>query len=298
MSEIKCVICARRDHADGWTMCRPCLDRLDDNLARIAELTRLAGDKPTTRVAGEGGGTRGKPTGSVPLNLTVVDAQNGNDAWPWLETWERLVRELLTMAAYATVWPLRNAESNRSGVPLPLVYVKASTGFLRAQLLRIVELGDFPIEEFATEAHDLRWKLEPIDDDKRCPAHRGWEWPPVCRACDLANSRAGLAVPCAADHPDADGRRCGYELRIDPKMPNDELLCRRCHTSWTSGRLILVALNDPGVVIWAYPDVIEDALGIPKRTLQRWGQDGVVRRRGTQYDVGGAFRTRHTKVGT
>jgi hypothetical protein len=34
-----CVICQRNAPEDGWTVCRRDLNRLDDDLARILELT-------------------------------------------------------------------------------------------------------------------------------------------------------------------------------------------------------------------------------------------------------------------
>ena len=61
--------------------------------------------------------------------------------------------------------------------------------------------------------------------------------------------------------------------------------------------MILSALNDPAVTVWAYPDVIEATLGIPARTLRRWVSNGAVKRNGSRYDVGAAFRLRHYAAG-
>lgn len=154
--------------------------------------------------------------------------------------------------------------------------VSTCVDFLRANLLRCAEDPTFPVEDYAREIRDQRIALERLDPDHDRPD--------------------GIRVPCPADGPEADGRDCGYRLTVDAKRPADDVCCPRCRTTWTSGRLILVALNDAKVTIWAYPADIEDALGIPKRTLQRWAQNGTVRRRGTQYDVGAAFRTRHMEV--
>lgn len=102
----------------------------------------------------------------------------------------------------------------------------------------------------------------------------------------------GLRVACTEPHPDADGRECGYRLVIVGAMLSQDVECRRCGHVTTGGRMILSALSDPAVTVWAYPDVIEDTLGIPTRTLRQWAQNGLIARSGSRYDVGAAYRRR------
>lgn len=40
MTDIRCAICARNQPRPDATICGHCISRIDDNLARIAELTR------------------------------------------------------------------------------------------------------------------------------------------------------------------------------------------------------------------------------------------------------------------
>jgi len=154
--------------------------------------------------------------------------------------------------------------------------VDTCVAFLRANLLRIAETPDYPIDDMARELRDLVSTLEHLDPDYDRPI--------------------GERFPCTAPHPDADGRDCGYRIVVDMAHPADDITCRRCGNTTTAGRIILTALNDPRVTVWAYPADIADTLGIPKRTLQRWGQDGDVRRNGSRYDVGAAFRKRHKEA--
>lgn len=272
MSETtKCPICARREPSEGETVCRPCLNRIDDNLARIVELVRWASAWLSPRT-GSGNTGRSVPASRPPLDIASLDAAMGNDVLPVLESWERLTREFYGLAPYGPASLSRNAAMSQGGPVTAPVTVRGCVAFLRANLARIAESVDYPIDDLATEVRELRIGLEYLDPDHERPE--------------------GIRVPCPADHPEGDGRSCSHRLPVDAKRPADDVECRRCGTVWTSGRLILVALNDPGVTIWAYPDVIEDALGIPSRTLRQWATDGHVRRNGSQYDVGAAFRRR------
>lgn len=87
---------------------------------------------------------------------------------------------------------------------------------------------------------------------------------------------------------------CGYRIALQPGDLHGDVRCPRCGTTWTAQRLLLVALTDPAVTIWADRDTIEDALGIPVRTLRRWADLGAVPRHGSRYDAGAAFR-RHAQ---
>lgn len=287
---IRCVICAKADPREGATICPRCLGRIDDDLSRIAELTREAA-KWSVHPASKGEGGRSVPGSRPPLNVDVVSASDERDTLMWLESWERMTREHFGMAPYRAVWPLRNAESARLGVPVAQVFIKGATAFLRAQLLRMTKDADYPIEELSGEARKRVGVLYSLVPDKRCKAHAGWDHPPLCRSCDVANGHAGIAVDCPADHPDADGRRCGYELRVDIKRPADDVYCARCGTAWAVSRLVLVALSDPEITVWAYPADIA-TFGVKASTLRQWHSRGHIRKNGNRYDVGAAWRRR------
>lgn len=256
---MKCVICARRDPRDGATLCGICTDRIDDNLARIAELTTWASAWITPRTGHSDGG-RSVPGSRPPIDVASLDAALGNDALPLLEAWERMVREQHHLAPYGVATALNPAS------------VAGSVTFLRSWLLRLCEDAEWPIDDMAREVRELRVDLERLDPDHDRPA--------------------GERYPCTAPHPDADGRECGYRLVVDMTHAADDITCRRCGTTTTGGRIILSALSDPAVTVWAYPGDIADALGIAEGTLRQWHRRGEIRRNGNRYDVGAAWRRR------
>ncbi len=257
MTDTPCVICTRREPGNGATVCGHCLGRVDGDLARIAELTRLAGGWLTATTAHSDGAARPVPGSRPPLNVAALDACLGNDVMPVLESWCRLIREDASLAPYGAA---TEAEA---------VTVGSLVTWLRSWLLWASERVEFPMEDYAGEVRDLRWSLERLDPDRDKP---------------------GLRIPCPTDHPEADGRSCGYRLAVNRDTFADDIHCPRCDTTWTGNRLLLVALNDPGVTVWAYPDDIRDAFGIPDRTLREWAAKGHVSRLGSRYDVGAAFR--------
>jgi hypothetical protein len=254
--ETKCPICARRSPADGLVICQPCMGRIDDDLARIVELTRLAGGWLAPRTGG-GNGTRSVPGSKPPIDVASLDAALGHDVLPVLEDWIRLTREMAHLSPYGAA-----TEAQR-------VTVESSATFLRSWLLWASQSPDWPIEDYANEIRSARWQLEALDPDRDKP---------------------GMRVPCPGDHPDNDGRACGYRLAVSGQHLADDIHCPRCGWDWTGNRLILVALNDPAVTVWAYPDVIEETLSVPARTLRDWAAKGYVARMGSRYDVGACFR--------
>ena len=269
--DIRCVVCHRRQPSDGMTVCRTCLGRLDDDLARIVELTAMAAGWLNPRTGG-GNGTRTVPGSRPPIDLASLDACLGNDVLPVLEEWERLTREHYGLGPYGPASEARTralaAQQAQGGVIGPPATVKGCVGFLRAWLLRIAEDATYPVDDMAREVRDLRVGLEQLDPDR---------------------DRPGLRIPCPADNAEADGRSCGYRLVLTANLA-DDVYCPRCATTWTGNRLILVALNDPGVTVWAYPDVIEATLGVNATTLRQWHARGHVTRNGSRYDVGAAYR--------
>lgn len=259
-----CPVCARREPADGLTVCAVCLARIDDDLARIDELTTQAGDWLHPRTTGTSEGTRSVPGSRPPLSVDVLDAAIGLDVLPLLEEWIRATREHNHLTPYGAA-----TEGHA-------VTVAGSVTFLRSWLLWAAGEPSWPIEDYATEIRDARWQLERLNPDNDRPT--------------------GIPVTCTADHPDADGRRCGYEHRIAVGTLATDVTCRRCGTTTTGGRMILTALSDPAVTVWAYPDVIEATLGVKASTLRQWYARGHLTKQGGQYDAGAVYRRRNAPV--
>ena len=266
MSATPCVICTRNPPRDGATICDHCLARLDDNLARIAELVSWASNWLQPR-QGRSNGGRSVPGSRPPLDVAALDAAMACDVLPVLESWERLTRETYGLAPYGPASLSRNAAMAKGGAVTPPVTVKGCVAFLRANVARIAETADYPIDDLARELRELTTSLEHLD--------------PLRDNVDTDRSR----LKCPAEHPDADGRNCGNWLLVDPERPREDITCRRCHTTWTSERLVLVALATPGDPIWMTAQPICAWLGVGAVTLNKWVRAGHVTRRGTLYNV-------------
>lgn len=261
MTDHLCVICTRREPSERHTVCAPCLGRLDDDLARLVELTALAASWLTPR-ATTGAGVRSVPGSRPPLSLEALDAAIGNDVLPLLESWERLTREHFGLGPYGPASLARGAT------------VKGSVDFLRAWLLTIAEKVGYPIDDLAREVRDCRWSLERLD-----PAHE---------TDDTAR------LKCPGDHPDADGRLCHAILVYDREHPSEDICCRRCGTTWTGTRLLLLTYTDATQTVWAYAAEVVDRLPITAATLRQWGKRGHIPRRNAQYDIGAVYRRLNT----
>lgn len=259
MTDIRCVIDGRNQPRPGATICGHCLNRLDDNLARIAELTRWASAWLMPRT-GHGEGGRSVPGSKPPLDIASLDAAIGNDALPLLEAWERMVREKHSLAPYGVHTATNPAT------------VGGCVTFLRSWLLRLAEDAEWPIEDMAQEVGDLRGKLEHLDPD-----HERTD---------------GERLLCPGDHPEADGRPCHNRIRLIPGRPTDDVYCRRCGTTWNTKRLKLLCLHDEEQRIWRTPAEIVEIVDISKRTIQRWAEQGLIEQQGSRYDLGGVWRLR------
>ena len=287
MSDIKCVIDGRNQPRPGATICGHCLNRIDDNLARIAELTAWAADFVEKSTAANMAGSAIAAESSL-LNLDALDAAAGRTAVR-VEGWERMTREHFGY----TPWPPRRTAQNAAlaaarrarGVRDPEWSVEASVRFLRAQLLRIIEDATYPIEEFAGDVKAIRWGI-PAVPDEGIVAQPGLER----FAKDRDNAKPGVRVRCPADHPEADGRLCLAWLIVDKERPKEDVVCPRCRTTWTQERLVLVANSVPAAEpIWATGEEVMSWLQLSPRTLSRWVKCGSVERRRTRdgwiYDV-------------
>lgn len=272
MTEHACVICAKRPHDDGRTCCTPCLDRVLSDLERLGELTAAASFATGIRANGNNHG----PTSSelrAPINLDALDAALGFGVLPRLEAWERMWREEVGLARYG------QATENDSAS------VARSVAFLRAQAARMAETDGWPIEDFAADLNALRWGSKADPELGRAPIPGLERFDP-----EREHARAGVRIDCPGDHPDADGTLCGYHLTVDPVRPREEVPCRRCGTTWTSQRLVLVAKYAPGgMKSWATAQELGKFLEVAPATIGKWSRRGKVDRMRTRegwvYDI-------------
>ena len=96
----------------------------------------------------------------------------------------------------------------------------------------------------------------------------------------IGDTPTGQIVTCPGIVED-----CGQRLRVNLADPDAEIHCRRCATTWTAGRLLLLGTSGDADA-WADSEAIHAVTGIPERTLRDWGAKGTVRRRNGLYHVG------------
>lgn len=253
-----CPICAKRPPADGWTVCQGCAGRLDGDLERIAELTAMAAWTLSPRANRNQAATHDDLR--APINLAALDAALGYDILPRLEAWERMWREQRGLVRYGIATENETAS------------VRRSVDFLRSNLPLMAEDADWPIDDMAADVSAFRWGVK-ADPDLGIAGIPGLEqFDP-----EREERRAGVRVDCPADHPDSDGRLCGYRLVVDPERPRDPVHCRRCGTEWTSQRLVLVAKFAPGgMKAWATAQELAKFLDVGTATIGKWARSGLV----------------------
>lgn len=277
-----CVLCANRNpprvrKLETGHVCDGCRRGLAADLAQILDLVALIGrdvDPLASRGTSQGG--RPHPGSRPPLDVTrldpelilvrIVPGDRSSDTalLVLLEDWCRLIREERGFAPYGIA-----TEDQPESVTLA-----GAIAFLRAQVDYCCDEPTFSLEQFAS---NLRRALGTL------------------RAHDPSRGARGWGIPCPADTgEDACRRLLHVERHDDGRLDlHTDIHCPGCGTTWTAQRLLLVALADQRVTIWAYPSEIGDALAIPVATLRQWHARGHVARIGGRYDAGAAFRRRH-----
>ena len=217
MTDHLCVICASADPVGGWTVCQRCAAKLDDDLCAIVTLTRAAADHltPATKPSAGGGG---RPGSRPPLDLGALDDAMAADALRALEPIEIEWRRHNGFAPYGKASALRG--------PTLVHHLDAMVTFLRANL--------------ALMASDRTW-----GGLNHQPAYAGCP----CDVCRIAGARSdlsrhdddrptahvGIPLNCVSDHPDADGRACGWRLWTDGR---NVVTCPQCRTDYSAGSIL------------------------------------------------------------
>lgn len=112
-------------------------------------------------------------------------------------------------------------------------------------------------------------------------------------ARDYASKIRRIKCP-ATDHH---GLPCKATIEIDH---NDLLAlfeCRRCHTQWSSLRLIMVALSEPTQPLWLDSDAIAVLMGVSERQVRRLAHRHRTPRKGQLYEVRALMKVRSANEG-
>ncbi len=270
----------RRRELEHGHVCHGCRNALRTDLAQILDLVAIAATLPDPLAARSSSqSSRLHPGSRPPLEVARLDPEKilirvepsdpsaDTALLVLLEDWCRLIREERGFAPYGIA-----TEDRPDSATLPDV-----VAFLRAQVDYCCDEPTFSLEQFASNIRRAVGTLRALDPSR--PAH---SW----------------GIPCPADvGADACRRVLRLERHDDGRLDlHSDIHCPGCGTTWTAQRLLLVALADTRVTIWAYPAEIGDALAIPAATLRKWHERGQVARLGGRYDAGAAFRRRHAIV--
>lgn len=283
-----CVICASRSkkrEIETGHVCRACENALNQDLSQILDLVALAAVMPPAMAATGNGGPRPVPASKPPLDVARIDPEmtlvladktdpsSGEPLLVLLESWERAIREDRGMSRYGPATVSRSTPAVTDALPGTAVTLMGVIGFLRSSVAWMCETPDFAVEQLADQVRRALATLRRYDPMLEHPS--AWK------------------LPCPGDYDDD---VCGWTLRVEYGLDanlHDDIGCPQCRSVWTPLRLLLVALEDERVEVWHYADTIKDALNIPARTLRWWAQTGRVERRGSQYNVGQAYRLRN-----
>jgi hypothetical protein len=244
-----CTLCSHQQ--THRAACVDCTEKIRQQLTDLPELLALSAEEywPT------GGGKGGRSTEvSLGLRVEALSARTTREPLEVLESWERMFRE---------EWWDDHADTQQRERKAKRWADSDSNDFHAVNLCGVVDwlcrhldrIADHPaVDDFAKEVRDLhreqaRAAREPREDV--------------------------TVIACPADHGDA---LCGKPLRLE----HEHVTCSRCGTDWDRPRLLIVA-RYANVEVWQPAGVVSEYLGIPPRTLSRWAQQGLVKRRGTSY---------------
>lgn len=252
-----CVVCHRPQ--DTYDACGRCVA---DIRRRLEELLDLYHKAAAEMLPGSGGHGAAGSEQSIGLNVAALNWRTGHDILNVLHEWERIIREDRHLTPPALV-PLADPGPEGDWTMAQLVAA------VRFQQSHLDWSGTQPwFDDYAREVRDLHGQGQAAAREHRQRAMR---------------------VPCPAetDH----GHSCGKPLAI-PDDLTAPLRCPACRSEWTVARLIVVALSDPNVTIWADADAIGTYLNITGKQVRRVARTHQIRKRGMLYDLGAFLNLR------
>lgn len=301
-----CVLCAakgRDRELETGHVCPACRHGLRMDLVALIDAAATAGRIPDPLQA-RTSDTHAAPRSRPPLDLAHIDPElvlvaavpgdpsSDEPLLVLLESWCRKIREDRGLAPYGIA---------TEGKPVTLT---GTVAFLRHHLDWMTTEPTFRIEDFADHVRRGLAALRRLDPAILRATVLRVPCPTVQDATGATHSAERGTAGISGTPPDSQADKvpssgsalCGYRLGLEAADLHGDVHCPRCGVTWTAQRLLLSALTDPAVIVWADQTTIEDALGIPRRTLSRWADAGQVSRHGSRFDAGQAFRLRHAKA--
>lgn len=260
-----CLQCAQRNRRQPAThgrLCQPCATTLDQQLAALVDLAaqaHLAIEPTHVERGSHAPAFESRP----PINVDAVDPELAG-----IELWKGDPTSVVTILEMLEMWEIRIREDRRlapygpASLQRPGPPLTSVVTFLRQHLSWMTSSDEFPVADFidhVTRAFRIlsRWNV-----DKEDP-----HW--------------GLRCPNEV----ADGRQCGAWIRWEPGALSAE--CGQCGREWDVPWLMRLAGD-----VWLDSDTISHLTGIPRRTIQHWGQRGKVLKRGLLYRLSDVLKLR------
>lgn len=250
----------------SWALCDRCHDRTMARLAELVELQALACSIAalTPSQTGDPGPIGAHRDPPLPVDLHALDIALAEGLLRGLEA------DQMGLEDWAVDWrhwlghsPHGMATEHDTGPAATLARV---VGYLRANLPRCgrpaADGGHPAIDEFVADVRSIH-------------TH-------AIHALRLAEP-APWTFPCPGDA--LDGGLCGNRLRVDHDGRHLAIHCRRCGTTWSLERLLLVA-RAAGSAIWVDADTAQTHLGVSRATLYRMADRGDIGRRYGRFDIG------------
>jgi len=255
MTTTPCTICDKPTEVIG--LCNRCQSKIHRQLDDILEFWELAHDELLPGKSGNGGRSSERTIG---LNVNALSFVAGHDILGCLHEWEKLIRQ------------------DRQLTPPALV---AKEGDVRGEIAKAISFAQA----------NLPWS-----------GTQDWIGDYASEIADIHSQGMGAAkqfvektrrIPCPSTMPD--GSYCDNRLKVDSDDPMKLFECRKCGSTWSTLRLVAVALSVPGQQVWLDAEAIAIWVGISERQVYRIIKVNKIARRGNLYDVT-AFRNAYVNA--
>jgi len=250
-----CKLCPRKTR-DERTLCDKCEQRLK---ARLAEIPVLHAESKNNLMPAKNSGYGARSSErTIGININALDYSSARPILAIMHEWERLIREERNLTPPALVRRERNTADE----------VLSTVRFHLAHFDWIIEQEW--IDEYAREIATLY--------STGCTAAR-------------RDKHADRRIACPAQIKD---KICSALITVNADDMFARITCRRCHTEWTTGRLVAVALSTPEQTTWLDAESIASWTNMSERNVRRIVAKNKITKKGQLIDLNEFLEHRDT----
>lgn len=253
MTTTPCTICTKPTEQVG--LCARCHNGLHKKLDDILEFWQLAHDELLPGRSGSGGRSSERTIG---LNVNALSFIAGHDILGCLHEWEKLIREARELTPPALV---AKAKSLEDEITQGVKFAQANLAWSGTQDW----IADFAGEVKDIHSQGMQAAKQFVEKTRR--------------------------IPCPATMPD--GQYCEKPLKVDSDDPLKLFECRKCGTTWSTIRLIAVAMSNPQQPVWLDAEAIGTYLGMTYKNVHEFARRHKIARRGELFDLQQIIRLRN-----